>query len=324
MASYVSVNTKYFKYEQARAALDHAFHLRNGFTCSHNVIEHLTKDNAGYYYHGAKSGVDALDIMYEKYKQTTGRSCRSDFNCLFEHIVIFSEEHFSSLERKYGKEKLKEAMVHQLKVYAEKIKMEFGFEPMSIDLHLDEGFFDPLTGKITRNSHCHVSFFNRDFANKISPLRGLMAIGKSINGRTNSINLHFSKMQDIAAQVFGHEKLGFKRGISKDITSREHLSKEAFVKSKLQKQELESERIKQANANLLIQLNQSKSANEALKRDIHDKAIVLERLESQVSNIKGQLKSLEKAIKSKCKKIMKRIALRMIKQNTPSTSVNRR
>jgi hypothetical protein len=257
MASNVSVNTKYSKYEQARASLDHAFHLRNGFTCSHNVIEHLTKDNVGYYYHGAKNGVDGLDLMYKKYKEVTGRSCRSDFNCLFEHVVVFSEEQYSFLEKKYGKEKLKQAMMHQLKEYAKRIQSEFGFQPISVDLHFDEGQIldynaNSVQGhgesisnmpNVKRNIHAHVSFFNYNFEKKIAPLRHLMKKGKSENGRTNSINLNFSKMQDIAADVFGHEKLGFKRGISKDITGVEHKSKVEFVQQKLADMEQEVSRL---------------------------------------------------------------------------------
>jgi hypothetical protein len=158
VASSVAVNTKYYKYEQARASLDHSFYLRNGFTCSHNVIESLPKDNTGYCYGNARNGIEALDKMYERYKETTGRSCRSDFNAVFEHVVVFSEEKYTSLEKKYGKEKLKQAMMHQLKAYAEKIKSEFGFEPMSIDLHLDEGREDPSTGAVIRNTHAHVFF----------------------------------------------------------------------------------------------------------------------------------------------------------------------
>jgi hypothetical protein len=243
MASSVASITKYYKYQQARAVLDHAFSLRNGFTCSNNIIEHLTKDNSGYYYNGAKNGVDGLDLMYKKYKEVTGRSCRSDFNCLFEHVVVFSEEQYSFLEKKYGKEKLKQAMMHQLKEYAERIQSEFGFQPISVDLHLDEGKVDLLTGKVIRNTHAHVSFFNYHFEKKIAPLRHLMKKGKSENGRTNSINLNFSKMQDIAADVFGHERLGFKRGISKDITGVEHKSKAEFVKQKLSDMEQEVSRL---------------------------------------------------------------------------------
>jgi hypothetical protein len=243
MASCVSVNAKYFKYEQARASLDHSFSLRNGLTCSNNVIEHLTKDNLGYYYHGAKNGVDALDLMYEKYKETTGRSCRSDFNCLFEHVVVFSEEQYSFLEKKYGKEKLKQAMMHQLKAYAEKIKMEFGFEPMCIDLHLDEGRFDSSTGEVIRNTHAHVFFYNYDFNKRRAPLRYLFKKGKSENGRTKAINFNFVKIQDIAAEIFSHKSLGFSRGKSKDITGIEHKSKVEFVKQKLADMEQEVSRL---------------------------------------------------------------------------------
>jgi len=347
--SSAAVFTRYYKLPKAKIVIDHAKANRKSFTNSINVKEEYTKNNVGIYLRSCNNAQEGLDLLSERYKKVTGKKVRSDFNILFEHVVVLSEARYKKLEIEFGVEVAKQKVLRQLVEYSKLINKNMGFTVFAVELHLDEGHFvdEPKSNEnsshqnfqenlkktdeeifessqltFKRNIHAHVHFYNYDFKEKRSPLRLLMRKGKNAQGRTNQLNPNFEKIQDLVAEAF--KPLNFVRGMTKNISNRDHLSKEAFVKSKLQKQELESERIKQANANLLIQLNQSKSANEVLKRDIHDKAIVLERLESQVSNIKGQLKSLEKAIKSKCKKIMKRIALRVIKQNTPSTSVNRR
>jgi hypothetical protein len=77
-----------------------------------------------------------------------------------------------------------------------------------------------------------------------------MKKGKNENGRTNTINLNFVKMQDIAANVFGHEKLGFKRGTSKDITGKEHKSKAEFVQQELAAMEQEVSRLSKLKTEL--------------------------------------------------------------------------
>ena len=45
---------------------------------------------------------------------------------------------------------------------------KFGFEPMSIDLHLDEG--DIRDGKFVEHIHMHINFFNFDFEKLVQPI----------------------------------------------------------------------------------------------------------------------------------------------------------
>jgi hypothetical protein len=266
MTGRVGVVSRYFKREAAIAVMDHANALRNGFTRSQNVIPELSHNNVGFYYSGAKSSREAFDLMCDKYKSSTGKKCRSDFNALFEHILVFSEETYTSLEQKYGKNRIKQAMLEQLKKYAEEIKQQYGFEPLGIDFHFDEGTKNSSirkegekysnknkspTSNIRRNIHCHISFFNYDFSKKVAPLRHLMKKGLDKNGRTNQLNPHFVKFQDIAGDLFS--RAGFHRGVSKNITGREHMEKEQFVKHKLNLREMEVARLELLD----VKLNQA-------------------------------------------------------------------
>lgn len=227
---FVAIRSRYYKKKEALAVLDHANALRNGFTRSINVNPQYTHNNSGVYLKGSSNPVQALELMYARYKLTTGKRPRSDFNCLFEHIVIFSEEQFNYLVHKYGFDKARASLLNKLKRYAQSVKCEFGFEPMSIDLHMDEGHFDKESGEFIRNVHAHVQFFNYDFTKKVAPLRKLMNKGKNNKGRTNTLNPNFEKMQDLAAETFS--SVGFQRGISKNYTRAEHLEKTDYLLAK--------------------------------------------------------------------------------------------
>jgi hypothetical protein len=231
MSSYVAVRTKYYKQAAALAVLDHAHALRNGFTNSKNVIRSLSVENKGFYFNDMESSLDVFHSMCAKYREVTGKKCRSDFNALFEHILIFSVSRYEQLELKYGSEKLKTAMLLQMQKYAIEIKTNFGFEPLGIDLHLDEGTVDPKTGAVKRNIHAHIQFFNYDFDKKVAPLRHLMRKGMDNAGQTNDLNPNFVKMQDIAGYLF--KNAGFSRGQSKSVTGKAHMEKEQFIKHKL-------------------------------------------------------------------------------------------
>jgi len=230
MSSYVGVKAYYYKREAALAVLDHAHALRNGFTRSQNVLTEFTHENTGFYYHEAKSCTQALELMCERHKQVTGRKVRSDNNVLFEHVVWLSDRQYTELEERFGKKRVKAAFLKRLKQYAESVKQEFGFEPLGIDIHMDEGHVDSSSGKFTRNTHAHVQFMNYDFSKRRAPLRHMMKKGKDQQGKTNQLNPKFERLQTLVYEQF--KGLGFQRGKSKLVTGREHLTKEQFVKNK--------------------------------------------------------------------------------------------
>lgn len=304
--NFVAVNSRYYKYEAAVAVLDHAHHLRVGFTKSPNVRVEHTSSNVGVYAKGTARPIEALNLMYSQYKKVTGKKPRSDFNCLFEHIVILSESQYSELEDKYGYKKAKVLVLNRLKKYAQAIKIDFGFEPIAIDLHLDEGHVDEA-GTFKRNIHAHVQFFNYDFSNKIAPLRKLMKKGKTENGRSRQLNPNFEKMQDLAAQVFSD--IGFNRGVSKDTTGKKHLSKERFVKNKLAKLQNESLDIAQTNQTLKIEVARKQEITNTLSTDINILEKHLNSLSKRIKQLLSFKSELQRAIKEQSLMAIKKISL---------------
>jgi hypothetical protein len=310
---YVAVRTQYYKHDAAIAELDHVHYKRNGFTSSVNVFSAYTKNNCGMYYQNAINPISAFKLMLEKYKLVTGKKARSDFNALFEHIVILSDQHYSLLEKQNGVDKAKKLIIQSLKIYIMQIKKEFGFEPFAIDLHLDEGHFDKLTGAFKRNVHAHIQFFNYDFTNKLAPLRHLMKKGKSKQGKTNELNPNFEKMQSVAAISFS--KLGFVRGQSSAITGNQHAKKELFVKAKLEKVQDEVNSLEQKTAlqkqkseqYTLINQHKKKSI-EQLDEEIEGKQKLISWFESQIEALKSIQNELLTAVKTKCRVSLYRIS----------------
>lgn len=230
MKNFVSIRSQYYKIGEARSALDHAHAKRNGFTQSANVYPSLSTANRGYYQNKMNNCTDSFDEICARHQEVTRKKMRKDFNVLFEHVVVFSDPHFNKLAENIGLDKAANFLVSRLKQYMNSIKLEFGFEPIGFDLHLDEGHVDFKTQKFKRNVHAHVQFFNYDFQKRVAPLRHLMKKGQSLEGQTNQLNPNFVMMQDLAATAF--RDIGFKRGISKDVTSKKHLRKEYFVMKK--------------------------------------------------------------------------------------------
>lgn len=305
---FVSVKTRYYKQKEAAYILDHAFSLRNGFTRSINVNHEHISSNVGVYLPGCKSPSQAFDKMLNAYKRACGKKARIDFNALFEHVVILSEEQVISLENKLGFEKARQLILSSLANYAKSIKATFGFEPFAIDLHFDEGRYedkaqglygDGQEKTFIRNCHAHVQFFNYDFSKKVSPLRHLMKKGKNENGRTNQLNPHFEMMQDLAASSFSN--LGFERGKSKNITGVEHLKKEDFVKQKLKRAQCQSDKLNSKNRSLQKALAQKNievtEINKQLHAALNEKAVVLK----HINKLKQYAYELEQSIVKRCR-----------------------
>jgi hypothetical protein len=203
MNSFVAVRCRYYKKEKALLALDHSRYKRNGVTRSQNVFNTLTHNNFGKFRNQYKSCEDGLKQCCVRYKEVTGKKTRSDFNMLFEHILVLSESKFSSLERSYRKAEVR----HLLTIAIESYKI---------------------------NVHVHVQFFNYYFKEKIAPLKYLMKKGKNDDGTTKVLNENFSRFQDLAHSTF--KQLGFKRGKSKNISKLEHQEKLDFVESQVNSQ----------------------------------------------------------------------------------------
>lgn len=302
MANFVAVRTRYYKHQKGQGVLDHAHAERNGFTRSANVHQQFSENNAGWYYHGAESSMDAYHKVYQRHAELKGKKPRSDMNTLFEHVVILSEEQFAELEEitKEAEEgaDLSALIISRLKMYADKIKEEFGFEPLGIDFHLDEGTKQD-DGSIKRNVHAHVMFYNYDFKREKAPLKNLMVKGKNENGKSNDLNPNFARMQDIAAESF--EALGFERGVSKGLDNRKHEKKAQWIRSEQKRLEqgLRSSELKLNQGNIAVKQTKDKHARlsqevkqrQAQLQDANEK---LQRLEQEAGDVAVRIKRMQK------------------------------
>jgi len=218
--NFVAVRTKYYKVADAKKEIGHS--LRIG--------EHAKNENVKFPDDSHKNiytfDESKFDDIEARHKESIGKKPQKNRNAVFEHVLVFSEAQFNKNDP--------EAHKKQIEAYMEAIKDEYGFEPMGFGLHLDEGHIDK-DGIKHVNTHAHVYFYNFDFKTKTAPLRKLMIKGKNEQGQVNKLNPNFSKMQDIAGQVF--ECLGYKRGNSKLNTMAEHSAKLDYLAKKLKNAE---------------------------------------------------------------------------------------
>ena len=163
------------------------------------------------------------------------------------------------------------------------MERETGFMPIGYQMHLDEGYRDPETGKETLNPHAHLLFANvctkdvtltrekkitkkdedgiamRDPKKPNKYLYELDENGKPLTetietplkGRaplslyqTRGKNSIWAKQQDIAAKHL--KRLGFERGDSKELTQAKHLDKSQYVRKQLSKAQSRLEAIEYA------------------------------------------------------------------------------
>lgn len=243
MKNFIAVRTKYYKSSKGKSL---EWHVRrdNKNKNTASVFDEHSKDNI-------HKEIRSRTSCRAEYKELNGRKIRNDFNEIFEHLLIFSRDKFEELEEKYkdrGPEFVKKQMCKLVEQYIEKIQKEYGFEPLRYDFHLDEGHFKD--GKLQRNIHCHVMFYNYDFNARKGYLNDLKAFNdgetslkpekpefvplnpikkkqKDENGNLK-VNDAFSNFQDIAGNIF--IKAGFTRGIKKSISNSEHLKRDDYIK----------------------------------------------------------------------------------------------
>lgn len=253
MARFASVRTAYYKHdEQAKdskegkrkktglSLLDHIRSKRDGVTNSPNVHDIHTHKNFGEYYHGGDSQYDSYMALRATHEKQIGKRIRADFNALFEHIIVLSVEQVEILEKLNSPEAVRKFLLNASKDYAKAVKKKWGFMPIGVDWHMDEGYHDKETGKFIRNVHAHLTFYNRDFEKKKAPLRELAK--KNVNNefeKTPDLNPNFEWMQDQVATCF--KKGGFVRGISYGAENRKHLNKQAYLEM-LERKVIERER----------------------------------------------------------------------------------
>ena len=163
-----------------------------------------------------------LDKLEEQRKEIISKRKNSgDYlqNHLIEFVVALSEEQSNyyldnDIDLSTGIEK-----------FIENLNESYGIKTLMYSEHFDEGHYEGNEAK--KNLHYHIIAYNYHLEKE-----------KSILG--NFTKQDFRDLQDLAANSFQEVNLDFERGISKNISKKEHLKTLEFA---LQKQKIELEQI---------------------------------------------------------------------------------
>lgn len=158
-------------------------------------IDYLKSESEKKYGDNIQKTFSSVEEIVEKRKKQMKKraSIRKNENEICEFVCAFSEEQFKNCSKEEVFEKLSSLM--------EKIKKQYGLEPLDLSFHLDEGKDE------STNVHAHLVFYNFDFEKNKSALRKMK---KS----------DFSKMQDLVGDHFSN--LNFQRGKRKSETQIKH------------------------------------------------------------------------------------------------------
>jgi len=236
-----------------------------------------------------KYNVISPDI-HQKYKDVTeriekikGKKIQKNANHYLEGVLAFSEDQFRQDPSKFMRE-----APQLIEKYQKELSEKYGFEPLGFSLHFDEGNINKETGKKEMNIHAHLHFVNFDFNTNKARFREYQQ--KYISDRKVP-NMHFVQMQDMAGEVFG--KLGFNRGISKQLTNKKHLEKEDFIVEKLKKAEEKAELAEKRAEEAKNELEQTKAQIKGIRSRL--KAFYGDLKEYIVRTINKEQKAAEKA-----------------------------
>ena len=248
MKNFVAFTTQFFKNSNAQGELGH---VNRVFNENKNAFPEYTKNNFG--------DDDLFNKYKEIYKRVNERKkelklkrLNEKSNTFIDGVAVFSLDQWEELEKKHSPEEIKELVTERMNLFMSKFKDQFGFEPIGFNMHLDEGH---EKNQLVRNIHAHVSFFNYDFKKDKAPLR-------NINKKETA------KMQDLLAESF--EDLGFRRGIPKEKTKKNHLEKDDFIKEKQRLAEEKIEELQEKIGDLELEVGLLESDNEEQEKKLEE------------------------------------------------------
>ncbi len=206
MSNYVMLSMEYSKAKQYLKIINH--------NNRKSKVDYLKNDNEKKYGNNIEKSFSTLEELQEKRKKQAKpkQYRRNNENEICEFILGFSEEQF----KKCSKEEVFNLSIKLM----EQIKAKWGFEPMEISFHLDEGKGDKT------NVHAHLVFYNFNFEKNKSVLRKLT-------------KKDFREFQDSAGNQF--KELDFQRGKSKEETMIEHQKPQEYKNYKELKKTIDKE-----------------------------------------------------------------------------------
>ncbi len=216
-----------------------------------------------------KSQYELLLHKKEKIQYKNKSYAKSNESTLVEMVVALSEEQaLNYLES--GKD-----LGVGFDNFTKKLCEKYGFTPLQVSLHLDEGNVENGVKKL--NIHAHLTLFNFNFEKERSVLRTLK-------------KQDYKDLQDLAANSFQEVGLNFIRGEGKEITNKKHLERNDFILSK-QNQQLENYDL--ILKSLIPEVNQEKKDLKSLLNTFNKDSAEHKIL----SNLVGSTMNLEKELR---------------------------
>lgn len=258
MNDFVSVNMKYYKEIKAGKLLKH----NKRETVPDYVIGDPKKNLTHTFMDMSISDIiEMVNADSRRYRRA--KVFQKNPNVLIDGVIAFSRDQVLFLQKKFGEDLANEKIMDYAKKFAFAVREKYGFEPVNLSFHLDEGHVD--NGEVKKNFHAHLSFLNYDFKKHKSVLRTMK-------------NNDFSIMQDILGEVFS--EIGFRRGKRK--SSNKHLERTEYIEMAKKIEEL-SKNLKNTDK-LIEEKNQmlfEKSNQVVLKK------VEVFKLESEIRRLKA-------------------------------------
>lgn len=156
--------------------------------------------------------------------------------------------------------------------FSKKIKEEFGFQIVNLDIHKDEGYINENNETIY-NYHAHVLTNNFNFdKNKVI--------------LSNLEKKDFRKLQDLAQNSFQELNLNFERGISKFKTKKEHKDRNNYIKIKQNKEIrqkfFELDKQKKELKETYTLLNRQKNELKTLRGECEKETLKFQKLSNEI------------------------------------------
>jgi len=255
-------------------------HINRTFKKNISTFEELAVNNFG-----DADTYQKYTELYERHKRVLGRSPQKNGNTYIDAVLELSLDRYELLEEEYSSEQLKLLIDQQIKLLMADISNELKLFGLGYQFHADEGHIDKISGKIIRNPHAHLIFYNYDFQNKEAPLRKLR-------------KPHMSLIQDLCFKNF--KELGFRRGISADVTKKKHLKKDVFIAEKKKQQYLD---LKEKNILIRKKLSQQKEMILANQKVISEQSDELSILKLDINSFTEQKKKLQETLSKLTTKI---------------------
>lgn len=309
MGNFVSTHAKSYKQSQVGKLQAHEERKQ---LYDVNVFPDLTVENRSHSF--AEYG--ALEERMIEAKKAAGvrpsnLKFRKDANVIFSNVVALSREQVDALKTEFP-DTWKDKIMDSAKAFSDSVKAKFGFEPLSIHLHLDEGHVKDDV--FLPNVHMHINFFNFDFKNLTQPQRTMRCY-------------HFSKLQDMAGNAFSD--LGFKRGRRDYLRDRKHLEKGEYIHKKFAEVEAETKEARSKLTEIQHTIFNSKEELAVIEEDSAEAVVCgqfaqreLDDLSSKRETLIAELSRLEIVMGEKKKELSKEMAQAKLEYQKKIDSMN--